>query len=276
MSCGTGAVLVRFAVGCGSPKKPPPESAFVPNPPAIVARKAANSDSAGARPDTTRTTVPGTEAARPATSKAEPANSEPAKRESPEAPPPPPPPATPPVPAPAAAPENVQSDPSVFFEDDFARGARCAKRDNQRGFGWSEVQTGQARQRARGARSGQPVWVRAGVHLPGQSRTSADDAWAEQRFTLGQGRGSYRSARSSSASCLPHPVQLPCTATPKGPDNNKLLRLWDRDVQQVHGQGRHAHHAQARSRAGHAASWSVDYSTPKGTGNYGKWSVVIP
>ena len=100
-----------------------------------------------------------------------------------------------------------------------------------------------------------------------------DDAWAEQRFKLGRSGGEpLREVFVGFVLSTPPNYRH---RKPKGADNNKLLRLWDNDYNKsmVHvGMS-----TTGRSNSAGSSQMIVEYSTPKGTGNYNKgpWYPVM-
>jgi hypothetical protein len=254
MSYGRGVVLVVFAVACDSPKKPPPESAFVLNPPAAARARVADTS-------TPMVPAPVTKAAEP---RKAPPKPEPAKREAPEPPPPAPSPA--PVPPPAAT-EQAPVDESLLFNDDFAHGNRCARGGSQHGFGWAEVQSGDPDSVVTVRDPDSPSGC-ALAFVFGGSSNLADDAWAEQRFRVGQVRG--EPLREVFVGFVIHTPPNYVHRDAKGPDNNKLLRLWDRSYNKsmVHlGMS-----TMPRKQPFGSSQLEVEYSTPRGSEGKGPWS----
>lgn len=161
---------------------------------------------------------------------------------------------------------DVTTDTTVAFDDAFSRAGVCAKAATVNGWGWGMVNTG----------VGDSVRVMPDALSPSgcalaiiyQGGLSADDGWAEPRFTVGQ---------KPTEIFVGFVVKSPANYAHRNvsPSNNKLLRIWDMayDNSVVHvGLSTLSSGSTAQSNL------IVEWSNPSGaTGNWGTgpWSRVF-
>lgn len=136
----------------------------------------------------------------------------------------PPPPSTPPTNPPAGP---------VWFDDAFAHGGICSRAPSVGGFGWGALSTGSGY-------DGRPDSIRVGVNPRSPSGCSlefvhqggpilTDDSWVEQRFRLGLVGG--QPVREVFVGMIWEHDSSYIHREPGGADNNKILRLWDKEYQ---------------------------------------------
>jgi hypothetical protein len=100
----------------------------------------------------------------------------------------------------------------------------------------------------------------------------ADDSWAEQRFTLGKVNG--EAVRELFVGFVIHTPSNYLHRKAKGPNNNKLLRLWDRTYNKSMV---HLGMSTLRRANSDGSALIIEYSGATGTGNYntGPWHPVF-
>ena len=247
MRAPSSSVVLLVVAACGASPKPPTDADFVANPPAATKKTPPVSVAppAGAAKQAVRGPTVTPERRKPAL---------------------PPPPVAPPPSVPDSAPAE-----SIWLDDDFSRGNHCDRGNGKRGFGWSEAQHGRTDSVVPVRDEASPSGCALAFIFQG-SPDPADDGWAEQRFRLGKVNG--ESVRELFVGFV---IKTPPNyehRQPKGPNNNKMLRLWDRDYSKSM-----VHLGMSSVRRGNsdASAMIVEYSTAKGTGTYntGPWNPVF-
>ena len=245
------SLVLLIVVACASPRKPPTDADFVANPPAGPAKAARVAVDTPAVPPTSPTPELAATAVgrKPATPK-------------------PPPQALPPPPPPASVAESAP-DESTWLDDDFSRGNHCDRGNGQRGFGWGVAQHGRTDSVIPVRDEASPSGCALAFIFQGNA-DPGDDSWAEQRFKLGKVNGD--AVRELFVGFVIHTPANYVHRQPKGPDNNKLLRIWDREYSKST-----VHLGMSTVRRGGGSAMIVEYSTAKGTGtfNTGPWNPVF-
>ena len=161
-------------------------------------------------------------------------------------------------------------DGSTWFDDDFSRGNHCDRGNGRQGFGWGEAQHHPTDSVVAVRDAASPSGCALAFIFQGNANP-VDDSWAEQRFRLGKVNGD--AAREVFVGFVIHTPANYVHRKPKGPDNNKMLRLWDRDYNKSM-----VKVGMSSLRRGEGGSaMIVEYSTGKGTGTYnlGPWNPVF-
>jgi hypothetical protein len=157
------------------------------------------------------------------------------------------------------------------MDDDFSHGNGCDRGKWRHGFGWSEVQGGRTDSVIPVRDEASPSRCALGFIFQGNA-DPVDDSWAEQRFRLGKVNG--EAVREIFVGFV---IKIPMNYVhrkPKGPDNNKMLRLWDRDYNKPMVK---VGMSSIRRENSSGSSMIVEYTTSKRTGTYnlGPWSPVF-
>lgn len=169
-----------------------------------------------------------------------------------------------------AASDRAVKDANTWFDDDFSRSNGCGRRASDRGFGWSSVSTGDPDTVSVVRDPASPSGCALAIIYQGNPDL-ADDAWAEQRFTLGKVDGA--SLREVFVGFVLSTPRNYVHRDAKGPDNNKLLRLWD---QNYSGSVFHVGMSAIRKPAG-GSQLTAEFKQDGHTGNYksGPWNPIF-
>jgi uncharacterized protein YwbE len=167
--------------------------------------------------------------------------------------------------------QSATADTLLYFNDDFAHGGQCGKARGAGGFGWGEAQTGDPDSVLTVRDPVSPSGC-ALAFVFGGSADPADDAWAEQRFKLGKVRG--EALRELFVGFVLATPANYVHRDAKGPDNNKILRLWD---QNYSGSVVHLGMSALRRSNGSGSQLTVEFKQDGHTGNYntGPWSPIL-
>jgi hypothetical protein len=264
--CLHGFLVLALGAACMPEKRAPTDRDFVANPPTAEPSRAA------------RAAVPDRDSTHEGARSAPPSREEPRAGRQEPAPARPPAPPPPPAAVRAPAPEVASIDDAggngagdVYFDDDFSRGNACAKGQSRRGFGWAEVQSKDADSVSAVQDPDSPSGCALAFVFAGNP-DPADDAWAEQRFRVGRVEG--EPAREIFIGFV---VKVPSNYNhrdAKGPDNNKLLRLWD---ERYRPSVVHLGMSALRKPDGRGSQLSVEYMEGRKTDNFNKgpWNIIL-